>query len=170
MKKLLTLAVVAGLVLFFAQTAVAADGGAELSLFGNYICTNLGGDLSGKADNVGAGLGLSTFISDTTTIGIQGLISWGNDFDLYSGAVNMKYHFGSPGEMRPYVGALAGYACAEDKGHSDGCIWGPLAGVRWTLCPGTDMFAEYQYNMYGTHLSSSFDEASVVLIGLIWQY
>jgi len=170
MKKLITVAVVTSLVLLFTQAVWAQEGGGEISLFGNYICTNLGGDFSGKSDNIGAGLGLSTFISDTTSVGIQGLISWGNDFDLYSGAVNMKYHFGSPGEMRPYVGALAGYACADDDQHDDGCIWGPLAGVRWTLCPGTDMFAEYQYTLYGSNLSSAFDAASVVLIGLIWQY
>ncbi len=170
MKKLIILTIVTGLALAFAQTAAAAEGGGEISLFGNYICTNLGGDFAGKSDNLGAGVGLSTFVSDTTSIGLQGLISWGDDFDLYSGAANLKYHFGNPGEFRPYVGILGGYACASNSGHEDGCIYGPLAGFRWPLCPGTDMFAEYEYTRYGRHLGSGLDESNVVLIGFIWQY
>jgi hypothetical protein len=169
MKKLLTLAVVAGLVLSFANTAAAAEGGGEISLFGNYLCTNLG-DAGGKADDLGVGLGLSTFISDTTSVGLQGLMSWGDDFDLYSGAATLKYHFGAPGELRPYVGFLGGYGCASDSGHDDGWIWGPLAGFRFPLCEGTDMFAEYQYTRYERSLGDVLDESNVILIGFIWQY
>ncbi len=171
MKKSTLLLVVT--ILMFAVTANAAvqPSEREISLFGNYIHAPTKN--FGSSDGPGLGVGVAEFISNEVSVGLQGWFNWGEDGYLGAAGVNGKYHFCPMDEVTPYVGGQLNYAYARNTGggpHADGAMWGPLAGLRFSVADKTSLFVEYQWQLYCGEIRDILSESSAIVVGLAWGF
>ena len=49
-------------------------------------------------------------------------------------------------------------------------MWGPLAGLRFSIADTTSLFVEYQWQLYSGEAKSFIEESSSILVGLAWGF
>jgi opacity protein-like surface antigen len=108
---------------------------------------------------------------------------------LYAGGAQVKYHFTPENMLVPYIGAQIQWAdlkVKEDWKDSatpgeagqpgswerdkQGILWGPLAGLRYTLNEKNEVFVEYQYHIYTESIGDYLDDGNVILVGLAHKF
>lgn len=181
MKKCASILVIT-LALAITANAAVQPSAKELSVFGGYTHSDLKraapmsiGESSlspsmGSDDAGTAGIGVSQFISNEVSVGLQVMGNWGDDVRLFDAGVNAKYHLNPMEQVIPYVGGQANYAHASGHENSDGLMWGPLAGVRYSMAEKTSIFAEYQYQLYSGGIRDTLEKGNAVLVGFIFGF
>ena len=139
----------------------------EFSFFGGYLAASVEND--GGSDTGGIGAGISNFINNDVSVGLQTFYGSGNDVDIYTLGVNGKYHFPPMNESKLYVGGQLNYAYARDPSR-DGTMWGPLVGLKGHVTGETSIFIEYQYQIYTGKVKDTVEKANAVFAGLIWGF
>jgi hypothetical protein len=168
-------------------------GDTELNVTGGYITENAGnwGGVDFKSWMVGAGLGY--FTTDNIELAAVGLfkestekwqaLSAGlpnikRDANVYAIGGQVKYHFMPENQLVPYIGGQALWADVKvtekfstvpglnwdrDK---QGILWGPIAGLRYTLNEQNDVFVEYQYHIWSANIRDIMEDGHAISLGL----
>ena len=165
------------LVLLICSVSAAAANAAippnakEFSIFGIYSHTPVKG--LGSSDAGGVGIGVSQFMNNEVSVGLQGWTNWGNDGDMADVGVNAKYHFCPMEAVTPYVGGQLNYAYATStawSNHLDGAMYGPLAGLRFDVADKTSLFVEYQWQLYSGEIRQMATESSAIFMGITYGF
>jgi len=168
MKKCTLLFVATILMLALTANAAVQPSEKEISIFGTYVHAPLKQGLE-RTDGGGVGIGISQFVTNETSVGLQVWNNWLNDGILGDVGINAKYHFCSKEEVTPYVGGQINYVYQTTTSwgpHRDGAMWGPLAGLRFNVADKTSLFVEYQWQLYSGEVRDFIEESSSILVGI----
>jgi opacity protein-like surface antigen len=163
-----TLLLVTALLFAVSANAAVQPTEKEISIFGTYIHAPLK-EGYGSSDGGGLGIGISKFVTDETSVGLQLWNNWLNDGVIADVGVNAKYHFCPTDEITPYIGGQINYAYIANtawSNHLDGMMWGPLGGLRFNCTDKTSLFIEYQWQLYCGEARSFIEQSSSILVGI----
>jgi opacity protein-like surface antigen len=194
MKRWLVLSSVACLALAGTVMADVRMGDTDLTLAGSWTNLNAGtrGGLDWDSWMLNGSLGY--FITDNIEVGgvvlfQQAEEKWNNlggesrmlerKTHMYAGGAEVKYCFTPENQLVPYIGAqilwvdlkvdehyTSGVNNAQWPREKQGILWGPLAGLRYSLNEQNDVFVEYQYQVFGSNIRDYLDDGNVIMVGL----
>ncbi len=193
MKRWLVLSSAVCLVLAGTAAASVQMGQVDLSASGSLLTENAGnrGGLNLDAWMVQAGLGY--FISDYVELSAVGTFEqsrerWnmaGTDLrmlkrsiDIYMFGGQARYYFTPENQLVPYIGGQIQWADIKAKEEfnatpsanwtrdKQGVLWGPLAGLRYSLNEQNDVFVEYQYHIWAPSVRDILDDGHSITLGL----
>jgi opacity protein-like surface antigen len=193
MKRWLVLSSAACLVIVGTAAASVQTGDTELNFGGSLFSLNSGnqGGLNLSSWMLGGGLGY--FTTDNIELGGVGILTenserWNHDgtdtrmlkrdTHLYAFGGQAKYHFMPENQLVPYVGGQILWAdvkvketfnatpAANWERDKQGIVWGPIAGLRYSLNEQNDVFIEYQYLIYSSNIHDIIQDGHTVLLGL----
>jgi hypothetical protein len=167
MKRILFGLAVLGFAAGFAH-AEFNSGDNEIAFFGNY--TNIKSDDGDHAETAFAFANVGHFFTDEIELGLIGMGRWSDTVDVYSAGVNGRYHFMTDSPLVPYLGAFGMFGYAENNGSDNGWIYGPLAGLRFFVNETTNVFVEYQYQLYEGDLGDNIDNEQLILAGISFKF
>jgi len=177
MKRSLIVLAVASLVFAGVASAEVKKGDIFLDFGASWVQQNYA-DAAGGNDTTYSGLlrpGIA--LTDNIRVAAIGAVSYADlrDGDKTTGwdlGVSGEYVFMPANQFNPYVGAQLAWS-SERKEPAvgaattvDGWIWGPRAGVLFTLNKTNNLFGEFQYNMREGDLSNTIDKEYAVLFGI----
>ncbi len=171
MKKSMMLFVVTVLMVAATANAAVQPSEREFSIFGDF--THSPTKTTGSSDAAGIGMGVSQYVTNEVSVGLQGWHNWGNDGDILVLGGNAKYHFCQMEEVSPYLGGQINYAYLTSTawdGHADGILWGPLVGVALKCANNTSLFVEYQWQLYCGEARDVTSESSSIVVGMSWGF
>ncbi len=194
MKRGLVLSLVVTLALAGTVLADVRMGDTELNFSGSFWDLNAGtrGGLDFQSWMVTGGLGY--FITDNIEVGGAGLFKeteekWNMPntesrmveriANLYAVGPQIKYHFTPENQLVPYIGAQILWTDLKieenytpSSGNSSwerdkqGILWGPLAGLKYTLNEQNELIVEYQYHVFTQNIDDYLDDGHVITVGL----
>ncbi len=91
------------------------------------------------------------------------------DATVWALGVSGEYVFMPSNQLNPYIGAQIAWASAdsdEEEFDADGWLWGPRAGVLFTLNPANNLFAEYQYQRWEGDIRHGIEDGHMILLGI----
>jgi hypothetical protein len=168
-------------------------GDLDLGFGGSLFSLNAGnqGGLNFNSWMLGGSLGY--FLTDNIEVGGVGTFResserWNNagtdtrmlkrDSNLYAFGGQAKYHFMPENMLVPYIGGqilwtdikvkeeFNGTPAVNWQRDKQGILWGPLAGLRYTLNEQNDVFVEYQYLIFSSNIRDLVQDGHAVLVGL----
>ncbi len=92
----------------------------------------------------------------------------GSDVTVWTLGVSGEYVFMPANQLNPYIGGEFAWANA-DLGEGDsmnGWLLAPRAGVLYTLNTTNNLFAEYQFQIWGGDIGDSLDNGHMILLGI----
>ena len=149
----------------------AAQGDTEMRIAGGYSMFNMEPNDDDEEDSYSLDVLFGEYATDNVFLGVQGLGAWGDDVDLYGLGLNAQYQFAAhDANVIPYAGGQLNFVCVENSFDEDGWMWGPLAGVKMPVNQSTDLFVEYQYQMFDGDADNLIDDAHAIKAGLAWKF
>lgn len=91
----------------------------------------------------------------------------GDDITTWLLGVSGEYIFMPANQLNPYVGGEFAYASADLDGETlNGWLLAPRVGLLYTLNTTNNLFAEYQYQIWGGDIDDELDNGHMVLVGI----
>jgi opacity protein-like surface antigen len=197
MKRWLILSAATCLVLAGTAAASVQMGQVDLTASASLINENAGsrGGLNLDSWMVQAGLGY--FISDFIELSAVGTFEQSRErwnmpdtdtrmlkrsVDMYLFGGQARYYFTPENQLVPYIGGQIQWADIKVKEEfnatpaanwsrdKQGVLWGPLAGLRYSLNEQNDVFVEYQYHIWEGDVGKVYDDGHGVFVGIIHQF
>jgi outer membrane protein W len=193
MKRWLVLSLAACLVMVGTAVGSVQMGDTELNFSGSLGSLNSGNQGGLNFDSWMLSGGFGYFATDNIEVGAVGIFResterWNKDNqesrmlkrddNLYAFGGQVKYHFMPENQLVPYIGGqilwtdlkvtekfASGFGTdwSRDK---QGIMWGPLAGLRYTLNEQNDVFVEYQYQIFSSNIHDIIQDGHAVQVGL----
>lgn len=92
------------------------------------------------------------------------------DITVWTLGVSGEYVFMPASQLNPYIGAEFAWASADIDtpgfGTVDGWLVAPRVGILYTLNTTNNLFAEYQYQIWGGDIGDALDNGHMVLLGI----
>jgi hypothetical protein len=193
MKRWLILSAAACLVVAGTAVASVQMGDTDLNVSGSLFSENAGNKGGVDFDSWMIAGSLGYFTTDNIEVGGVAIFResserWNNsgtdtrmlkrDANLYAFGGQVRYHFMPENQLVPYIGGQLLWADVKvtekyngtpslnwerDK---QGVLWGPMAGLRYSLNEQNDVFIEYQYHIWSSNIRDIMKDGSALLIGL----
>ncbi len=91
------------------------------------------------------------------------------DTTVWAVGGSAEYVFMPANTLNLYVGGQVAWASADLDtigGDADGVLYGPRAGLLYTLNRANNLFVEYQYQLWGGDLNDVLEDGHMVLLGI----
>jgi hypothetical protein len=170
MKRCLIGLVVVGLLFASVANAEVRKGDVLLDFLAGWTLQNP----AGPGDDINiffAALRPGIALTDNIRVGAVGAVVTENsdiDITIWTLGASGEYVFMPANQLNPYIGGEFAYASADlDVGDTtDGWLLAPRAGILYTLNTTNNLFAEYQYQIWGGDLDDVLDDGHMILLGI----
>jgi len=174
MKRSLIGLVVVGLLFAGVAGAEVRKGDVLLDFVGGWTMQNLSDEAGGDDINIFfAAVRPGIALTDNIRVAGIGAVVIENsdaaDITVWALGASAEYVFMPANQLNPYIGGQVAWASADldtPGGDVDGVLWGPRAGVLYTLNTTNNLFAEYQYQIWSGDIGDALDSGHMVLLGI----
>ncbi len=174
MKRSLIALIVVGLLFASVANAEVRRGDVLLDFLAGWTWQNFSDDVGGHMNVYFAALRPGIALTDNIRVAAVGAVvrvdSDLTDATVYTLGASGEYVFMPTNQLNPYIGAQIAYASAKVDAVStateEGWLWGPRAGILYTLNTTNNFFVEYQYQRWEGDVRDVLKDGHMVLLGI----
>ncbi len=173
-RSLIGLAVV-GLLFASVASAEVRRGDVLLDLLAGWTMQNPAPEGADEINILFGAARLGVALTDNIRVAGVGNVIWvdagdAGDANVWALGVSGEYVFMPANQLNPYIGGQIAYATTDlddfGFGSTRGWMWGPRAGILYTLNTTNNFFVEYQYQRWEGDIRHTLEDGHMVLLGI----